>query len=598
MAEFLQGLKRTHYCGELTSSDIGKSVTVMGWVHRRRDLGGLIFIQVRDVSGICQILFKGEETDKALFDKASELKLEYVVAISGVVAKRSGGNANLAMATGEIEIEANALKILSLADTPPFSIGDENAGELLRLQYRYLDLRREQLQQNLIMRSKICSLCREYLEKRRFIEIETPFLGKSTPEGARDYLVPSRVHEGSFYALPQSPQLYKQLLMIGGMDRYYQIARCFRDEDLRANRQPEFTQVDIEMSFVDNEEQIIELVEELIHELFSKLINYTLPKKLPRITYAESVSRFGTDKPDLRFGMEITDINSAVQDSGFALFDNALKEGGAVCAIVVEKGEEKLSRKELDKLADFVKTYKAKNLVWLGVGNDALRCSFSKAVSAQTLDNIIKTLSLKKGDTALIIADNYDIAHTALGALRCNIAQKLNLIDKNDFKALWVFDFPLLEYNEEEKKYDAKHHPFTSPKEEDLPLLYTAPQKVRAKAYDIVINGDEIGGGSMRIYNRDLQRKMFEVVGLSEKDITERFGFFVGAFNYGTPPHGGLALGLDRLVMTMCKTDNIKEVIAFPKTQTAACMMTKAPSEVDKRQLDELHITNAKKEND
>ncbi len=596
MTEFLQGQQRSHYCGELTASEIGKRVTVMGWTHRRRDLGGLIFIQVRDVSGICQAVFKGTETDKKLFNKASELKLEYVVAVTGVVAARSQDNVNKSMATGEIEIEAEELKILSHADTPPFSVGDDSAGELLRLQYRYLDLRRADLQQNLIMRSKICSLCRKFLESRRFIEVETPFLGKSTPEGARDYLVPSRVHPGNYYALPQSPQLYKQLLMIGGLDRYYQIARCFRDEDLRANRQPEFTQVDIEMSFVDSEEQIIQLTEELIKELFSKLLNHTLPQKLPRITYAEAMNRFGSDKPDLRFAMEIVNIEKTVKNSGFALFENALASGGVVSAIVVKDGEEKLSRKELDKLSEFVKTYKAKNLVWLGLGKEGVRCSFAKAVSQDTLSSIEAYLSLEKGDTALIVADGFDVAHTALGALRCHLAQKFNLIDKNDFKALWVVDFPLLEYSEEDKKYNAKHHPFTSPKEEDLHLLDTAPQKARAKAYDIVINGDEIGGGSMRIYNRDLQRKMFEVIGLSEKDITERFGFFVGAFNYGTPPHGGLALGLDRLVMTMCQTDSIREVIAFPKTQTATCMMTKAPSEVDKRQLDELFITNTKKE--
>lgn len=591
MAELLNGRKRTVMCGEVTTEFIGKEVTLMGWVHRRRDLGGLIFLQLRDRSGITQVVFDTDVCSRELLDKASTVKLEYVIAVVGKIRRRVGNNVNPNMKTGEIELVAEQLFILSEADPTPFSIGDDGANEALRLKYRYLDLRREQLQSNLVTRSKIYRITREYLADNGFIEVETPMLGKSTPEGARDYLVPSRIHPGCFYALPQSPQIYKQLLMIGGIDRYFQIAKCFRDEDLRANRQPEFTQIDLEMSFVDREEDVMTLTEGLLVRMFKQIRNVDLPEHFPRISWTECMNRFGSDKPDLRFGMEIQSLDDAVRGFTFPVFANALFAGGTVRAIVLKQGADKLSRKELDKLTELVRTYRAKGLAWYGLGQDGVKCSFAKAVTEQQLHAIGAALQMEQGDIALIVADaDWQTAVVSLGALRCHLAAKFGLIKSGDFACLWVVDFPLFEYSEEEGRFVAMHHPFTSPKNEDIQYMKTDPARVRAKAYDVVINGDEMGGGSMRIYNRDVQTLMFETLGFTDEQIAERFGFFVDAFKFGTPPHGGLALGLDRLVMVLTDTANIKDVIAFPKMQNASCMMTEAPSEVDDKQLKELQI--------
>lgn len=591
MAELLNGQKRTLMCGEVTTEYVGKTVTLMGWVHRRRDLGGLIFLQLRDRSGISQAVFDTDVCSRELLEKASTIKLEYVVSIVGKVRRRIGNNVNPNMKTGEIEVVAEELKILSEADTTPFSIGDDGANEALRLKYRYLDIRREQLQHNLIVRSKICQIIRNYLSDNGFIEVETPMLGKSTPEGARDYLVPSRIRPGSFYALPQSPQIYKQLLMIGGMDKYYQIARCFRDEDLRANRQPEFTQVDLEMSFVDREEDVMQLTEGLLCKIFKEIRNVDLPTRFTRMSWIDCMNLYGSDKPDLRFGMQIQNLDDTVKNTKFAVFQNALSAGGTVRAIVLKNGADKLSRKELDKLAEFVKTYKVGGLAWYGLGADGVKCSFSKAVDESELEEIKTKLEMQHGDISFIVADkNWKNAVVALGALRCRLAAKFELYKSGDFACLWVVDFPLFEYSEEEGRFVAMHHPFTHPKNEDLPFMLSDPSRVRAKAYDVVINGDEIGGGSMRIYNREVQKTMFEALGFTDEQIAERFGFFVDAFKYGTPPHGGLALGFDRLVMVLTDTTNIKDVIAFPKMQNASCMMTEAPAQVDEKQLTELRI--------
>ena len=591
MAEMLNGLKRTAMCGNVTAEYVGKEVTVMGWVHRRRDLGGLIFLQLRDRSGIVQVVFDTDVCEQALLDKASTIKLEYVVSVIGKVRRRTGNNVNPNMKTGEIEVVAEKLQILSEADTTPFSIGDVNAGETLRLKYRYLDLRREQLQHNLIVRNNVCRIIRNYLADNGFIEIETPMLGKSTPEGARDYLVPSRIRPRTFYALPQSPQLYKQLLMIGGMDRYYQVARCFRDEDLRANRQPEFTQLDLEMSFVDQEEDVMQLTEGMLRKMFKEIRNVDLPERFVRMPWTECMNRFGSDKPDLRYGMEIQNLDAVAKNSKFVVFQNALKAGGTVRAIVLKNGADKLSRKELDKLAEFVKTYKVGGLAWYGLGSEGVKCSFAKAVDECELTAIRNALAMEQGDIALIVADaDWQTAVVALGALRCHLAAKFDMYKPGDFACLWVVDFPLFEYSEEEGRFVAMHHPFTSPKNEDLQYMLTDPARVRAKAYDVVINGDEMGGGSMRIYNREVQKTMFEVLGFTDEQIAEKFGFFVDAFKYGTPPHGGLALGLDRLIMVLTDTTNIKDVIAFPKIQNASCLMTEAPSPVDEAQLKDLRI--------
>ncbi len=590
MAELLNGQQRSMMCGEVSANDIDKELTLMGWVHRRRDLGGLIFLQLRDRSGIVQVVFDTDVCSHELLEKASTIKLEYVVSVVGKVRRRIGNNVNPNMKTGEVEVVAEQLKILSEADTTPFSVGDENANEMLRLKYRYLDLRREKLQQNLVIRSKICKITRDYLSDCGFLEIETPMLGRSSPEGARDYLVPSRVHPGSFYALPQSPQQYKQLLMIGGMDRYYQIARCFRDEDLRANRQPEFTQIDLEMSFVDQEEEVMQITEGLLVKMFKEVRGVSLPEHFKRVPWTECMNRYGSDKPDLRFGMEIQCLDEVVKDSNFVVFKNAIADGGTVRAIVLEGGCDKLSRKELDKLVEFVKTYKAKGLAWYGIGAEGTKCSFAKAVTEEELAAIAKALCMKQGDIALFVADKWETTVVSLGALRCNLAARFGLYKSDDYAALWVVDFPLFEYSEEEGRYVAMHHPFTAPKNEDLQYMLTDKGRVRAKAYDVVINGDEMGGGSMRIYNQDVQKLMFKALGFTDEQTQAKFGYFVDAFKYGTPPHGGLALGLDRLVMVLTETSNIKDVIAFPKMQNASCMMTDAPAPVDDKQLQELFI--------
>lgn len=583
--------KRTHKCGELRAKDIGETVTLMGWVKRARDLGSLIFLQLRDISGVIQIVFDGTDTDKTLFEKASTLKMEYVIVVKGVVRRRTGDNVNPAMKTGEIEVVASGLKILAESETPPFVVGDTSAGEMLRLKYRYLDLRREDLQEILILRSRAASIVRNFLSERGFLEIETPFLGKSTPEGARDYLVPSRVHPGEFYALPQSPQLYKQLLMIAGFDRYYQIVKCFRDEDLRANRQMEFTQIDIEMSFVESQEDVLVIMEELICRLFKEVKGIKLDTPFKRMSFKEAMELYGCDKPDLRYGMKITNICDAVSGCGFSVFDNAVSGGGSVCAIKLDANESSLSRKDFDKYVEFAKSYKAKGLAWLALNKDGARGSFLKQINEEVLNKIIAKTEMHEGDALFIVADtNSEVVLTALGALRCELAERLGLIKKGVYEILWVTDFPLLEYSEEEERFVARHHPFTRAKDEDLHLLESNPAAVNAIAYDLVINGDEMGGGSLRIYTKEMQSRMFRALGFTDEQISERFGFFVDAFNYGAPPHGGIAFGLDRLIMTLAETNSIRDVIAFPKTQSATCMMTQAPSRVDGKQLKELHI--------
>lgn len=597
MSDYLQGLKRTDMCGTLRATDIGRDVVVMGWAVRRRDLGNLVFVQLRDKTGVVQIVFDKTTTDTELFEKALKIRQEFVLAVCGTVRRREGENTNANMATGEVEIVATELKILSEASTPPFAIGDTSANEALRLKYRYLDLRRSDLQQKLFVRSQICQIVRQYFTENGFVEIETPMLGKSTPEGARDYLVPSRVHPGKFYALPQSPQLYKQLLMIAGMDRYFQIARCFRDEDLRANRQPEFTQVDVEMSFVDREDDIINMLEGLFKRLFKEIKGMDIQFPLKRLPYSEAISRYGSDAPDLRFGLEIEDITDVVTGSEFVVFDNAINGGGKVRAVCLRGLEEKLSRKDLDKLAELVKTYRAKGLAWYGLGKDGVRSSFASKITDETKAALEKKFDLKQGDMIFVVSDTDDfIVCTALGALRKELAARFDMIKPGDYKLLWVVDFPLFEYSEEEGRIVAMHHPFTSPKDEDLQYMKTEPLRVKAKAYDIVINGQEAGGGSLRIYKQEVQKLMFETLGLSKHDIEDKFGYFVEAFNYGTPPHGGLALGLDRLVMLLTETDNIKDVVAFPKMQNANCLMSNAPDFVEDKQLSDLNIACTKKE--
>ena len=589
MAESMQGLKRTHRCGELSAVNVGETVTIMGWVQKNRNKGGLVFTDVRDRSGIIQVVCEEGTTEPALIEKAASLRSEYVVAIVGKVARRSGA-VNDKIATGEIEVIPSELRILSEAMTPPFPI-EENSKtkEEIRLKYRYLDLRRPDLQRNLKMKSQVMTLTRQYFAEEGFLEVETPMLGKTTPEGARDYLVPSRVHPGSFYGLPQSPQLYKQLLMCSGVDRYIQIARCFRDEDLRADRQPEFTQIDMELAFVDVDD-VIDVNERLLAHLFKEVLGVEVQLPIQRMTWKEAMNRFGSDKPDLRFGMEIQCLDEVVKDSNFVVFKNAIADGGTVRAIVLEGGCDKLSRKELDKLVEFVKTYKAKGLAWYGIGTEGTKCSFAKAVTEEELAAIAKALGMKQGDIALFVADKWETTVVSLGALRCNLAARFGLYKSDDYAALWVVDFPLFEYSEEEGRYVAMHHPFTAPKNEDLQYMLTDKGRVRAKAYDVVINGDEMGGGSMRIYNQDVQKLMFKALGFTDEQTQAKFGYFVDAFKYGTPPHGGLALGLDRLVMVLTETSNIKDVIAFPKMQNASCMMTDAPAPVDDKQLQELFI--------
>ena len=591
MAEFLDGWKRTDMCGTLGEKDAGREVVLMGWADGRRDFGSLIFVDLRDRTGIVQVVFDISLIGAEPFKKAESIRSEYVLAIKGKVRKRSEDTINDKIATGRVEVVASDLKILAEAETPPFEISDDApAGEAVRLKYRYLDLRRPSVQRKLMVRNEVCRVARSYLAENGFLEIETPFLGKSTPEGARDYLVPSRINKGCFYALPQSPQLYKQILMISGFDRYYQITKCFRDEDLRANRQPEFTQIDVEMSFVE-EEDVMGMMEGLIQRIFKEVKGIELKRPLKRLTYQEAMDRYGSDKPDTRFGLELVDISDIVKDCGFQVFTNAVKSGGSVRLINAKGFYDKLSRRDIDALTDFVKAYKAKGLAWIAFSRDeGIKSAITKFLSDDVQKRIYERAGAEDGDILFFCPDKDEVVYSSLGALRLHLGSEYGLYDKEIYDVLWVTDFPLLEYSEEEKRYVAKHHPFTSPKNEDLPLLDTDPPKVRAKAYDMVINGQEVGGGSMRIHKRDVQRKMFKVLEMSEETIQNNFGFFINAFRYGAPPHGGLAFGLDRLTMLLTGAESIRDVIAFPKVQTANDLMTEAPSRVEEKQLKELAI--------
>lgn len=588
MGESIQGLKRSIMCGELREKHNGNAVTVMGWVQRRRDLGGLIFVDLRDRTGIVQIVF-GDAINKEAFDKAYGVRSEFVLAVTGEVVLRQSPNEN--MPTGLIEIQAKELRILSESETPPITIKEDiDASEQIRLKYRYLDLRRPNMQQKLFIRHKTAKLARDFFDENGFLEIETPMLTKSTPEGARDYLVPSRNYPGNFYALPQSPQLFKQLLMLSGYDKYFQIVRCFRDEDLRANRQPEFTQIDLEMSFVDVDD-VIDVNERFIKRLFKEIKNVDVKLPIQRITYSEAMDRFGSDKPDARFGMELINISSLVSESDFSVFKNAIADGGSVRAINA-KGCGEFGRKEIDRLGEYVKTYGAKGLAYIAIKDNEIKSPIAKFFTEEQLKAVIEKLGGEKGDLLLIVADKDNNVFASLGALRLEIGRKLGIIgpDNKEFKFLWVTEFPLLEYDEQENRYVAKHHPFTSPMEEDIEFLETNPGVVRAKAYDIVLNGEELGGGSIRIHDTKLQERMFSALGFTMEKAWERFGFLLEAFKYGPPPHGGLAYGLDRLVMFLSETENIKDVIAFPKNQNAGCPLTSAPSWVDEKQLNELGI--------
>ena len=593
MAESMLGLKRSHRCAEVVDAKIGDTVCVMGWVAKNRVKGGIIFLDLRDRSGIVQIIFEEETCGKEIFEKAAKIRAEFCIAVSGVLENRKGAE-NEDLVTGKLEIIAKELRILSEAETPPFPIEeDSKTKEELRLKYRYLDLRRPDLQRNIMLRSKIATFTREYLAKEGFLEIETPTLIKSSPEGARDYLVPSRVHKGEFYALPQSPQLFKQLLMCAGYDRYFQLARCYRDEDLRADRQPEFTQIDMELSFVDVED-VLAVNEGLISSLFKRVLGVDIPTPIQRLTWQEAMDRFGSDKPDLRFGMELKNISDIVSDSGFSVFATAVANGGSVRGIKVE-GQAVMPRKKIDALTEFVKAYEAKGLAYLAIDAEGnIKSSFAKFLEEDKLESIKERMEAKAGDLLLFVADKNSVVFAALGALRCEIASQLGLLKKDEFKFLWVTDFPLLEWSEEDERFKAVHHPFTMPVDEDLQYLDTDPGRVRAKAYDIVLNGTELGGGSVRIHQADIQRKMFEILGLSEETARERFGYLLEAFKYGVPPHAGLAYGLDRVVMLMVGADSIRDVIAFPKVKDASCLMTEAPDRVDEEQLKELHIEISK----
>lgn len=594
MAESMRGLKRTHRCTEVSAANIGEVVTVMGWVQKSRNKGGIIFVDLRDRSGILQIIFEqSEDASRAVdannFAKAESLRSEFVVAVVGKVEAREG-NTNPNMKTGDIEVRATQLRILSESETPPFPIEvASKTKEELRLKYRYLDLRRPDLQQNIIMRSHITAKIREFMTKEGFLEIETPILNKSTPEGARDYLVPSRVHPGNFYALPQSPQLLKQLLMCSGFDRYFQIAKCFRDEDLRADRQPEFTQVDMELSFVDVDD-VIEVNERLLQYIFKDAIGIDIPLPIPRMTWQEAMDRFGSDKPDTRFGMELVNVSETVAGCGFSVFTSALENGGSVRGINA-KGQGEMPRKKIDALVTFAKDFGAKGLAYIAILPDGTRkSSFAKFMTDAEMDALVQIMGGENGDLLLFAADKDKVVWDVLGNLRLELARNLDLLDKNQYNFLWVTEFPLLEWSEEEKRYVAMHHPFTMPMEEDLELLDTNPGKVRAKAYDIVLNGTELGGGSVRIFQNNIQEKMFEIIGLTKETANERFGFLLNAFQYGVPPHAGLAFGLDRIVMLMVQADSIREVMAFPKVKDASCLMTDAPNLVDAYQLEELGI--------
>ena len=581
--------KRSHNCGELGKDLAGQQVVLCGWVAKRRDHGGLIFVDLRDRSGIVQVV-ADPDTAGASFKVAEDIRNEYVIKVSGKVALRDEATVNANIATGAIEVMAEEIEVLNAAKTPPFYIQDNiDTDENLRLKYRYLDLRRPEMQRNIILRHKVTKLMRDYLDTRNFLEIETPMLTKSTPEGARDYLVPSRVNPGKFYALPQSPQIFKQLLMVSGMERYFQIARCFRDEDLRADRQPEFTQLDMEMSFMEMDE-ILELMEGLIAYIFEGALGKQIQTPFQRLTWDEAMDRYGSDKPDLRFGMELINMVDAVKDSNFKVFNQVIENGGVVKAINV-KGYANIPRRECDSLVDFVGIYGAKGLAWMQIQEDgSVKSPIAKFFSEEQLANILATAKAEAGDLVMFIADKPAVVAQALGALRIEMAKRRNLIDNDALAFAWVVDFPMFEYDEEEKRYVAMHHPFTSPRDEDLPLLATDPGKVYAKAYDMVLNGTEIGGGSIRIHRRDVQKQIFSAIGLSDEEAQEKFGFMMNAFEYGAPPHGGLAFGLDRLIMIMAQRDSIRDVIAFPKTQSAACVMTQAPNDVDDKQLRELHI--------
>ena len=588
MAESIKGLKRTKRCAEFTEGDIGKDVVVMGWVERSRNKGSLVFTDVRDRSGIIQVVFDEATCDKVVFEKAKELKFEYVIAVKGVIQKRSDINEKLA--TGTIEVIPSELRILSTSDVLPFPIEDEiPTREELRLEYRYLDLRRGPLQRNLMLRSKISILTRKFLADEGFLEIETPTFCKSTPEGARDYLVPSRVNPGCFYALPQSPQLYKQLLMVSGMDRYFQLARCYRDEDLRADRQPEFTQIDMELSFVDIED-VIDVNSRFLKFLFKEVLNYDLELPIKRMKWIDAMNDYGSDKPDTRFDMKLIDVTEVVKDCGFGVFANAVKDGGVVKALNV-KGEAKMPRKKIDALIDYAKDYGAKGLAYLSIEEDgSFKSSFSKFMTEDELKNIVSAMGGEKGDLLLFAADKKKVVWAVLGAIRLKLGAELSLIDENKFNFLWVTEFPLFEYSEEENRLVAMHHPFTMVMDEDVDELFKNPENCRAKAYDIVLNGNEIGGGSIRIHQPEIQERMFEILGFTKEKAHEQFGFLLDAFKYGVPPHGGLAYGLDRVVMLMAKAKSIREVIAFPKTKDASCLMVKTPSPVDEKQLKELSI--------
>lgn len=589
MAESMTGLKRSHRCAEVSGENVGQEVTVMGWVQKSRNKGGIIFVDLRDRSGILQLIFEEADCGAEYFAKAEKLRSEFVIAVTGKVEMRSGA-ANPNLKTGAIEVRAKSLRILAESETPPFPI-EENSRtkEEVRLKYRYLDLRRPDIQKNIMTRSQVAILTRAFLAEEGFLEIETPTLIKSTPEGARDYLVPSRVHPGSFYALPQSPQLFKQLLMCSGYDRYFQLARCYRDEDLRADRQPEFTQIDMELSFVDAED-VMDVNERLIQRLFKEICGVDIPLPLPRLTWKEAMDRFGSDKPDMRFGMELKDVSEAVKDCEFAVFKGALEQGGSVRGICVE-GQAGMPRKKIDSLVEFAKGYGAKGLAYLSVQPDgSYKSSFAKFMTPEQLSALTEAMGGKPGDLLLFAADKTSLVYNVLGALRLEVARQLDLIPKDSWKFLWVTEFPLLEYSEEEDRYVAMHHPFTMPMDEDLPLIDTDPGAVRAKAYDIVLNGTELGGGSVRIHQADIQSKMFEVLGFTSERAGEQFGFLLEAFKYGVPPHAGLAYGLDRVVMWMVGADSIRDVIAFPKVKDASCLMSEAPAPVEEKQLKELGI--------
>ncbi len=589
MAESMQGLKRTHRCAELSAANIGETVTIMGWVQKNRNKGGLVFVDVRDRSGIIQVVCEEGKTNAEIIEKAAKLRSEYVVAVVGKVEKRSGAvNENLI--TGEIEILPEELRVLSESETPPFPIEEHSkTKEEIRLKYRYLDLRRPDMQKNLMMRSQVATLTRQFLAEEGFLEIETPILIGSTPEGARDYLVPSRIHRGHFYALPQSPQLFKQILMCSGCDRYFQIAKCFRDEDLRADRQPEFTQIDMELSFVDVDD-VIDVNERLLAKLFKEVLGLEVSLPIPRMTWQEAMDRYGSDKPDIRFGMELTDVTETVKDCAFVVFKGAIENGGTVRGINA-KGQGAMPRKKIDKLVDFAKDYGAKGLAYVAIQEDgSIKSSFAKFMSEEEMAALVKAMGGENGDLLLFAADKNKVVWDVLGALRLELARQMELLDKSEYKFLWVTEFPLLEWNEEQNRYTAMHHPFTMPMEEDLKYIDSEPGRVRAKAYDIVLNGNEIGGGSVRIFNPEIQSKMFEVLGFTPEQAQEQFGFLLTAFKYGVPPHAGLAYGLDRLVMLMAEEESIRDVIAFPKVKDASDLMTEAPTPVDEKQLEELGI--------